>query len=155
MDKLVSAMRAFACRTNLELDLIRIYLGAALFVRGVLFLSHPDLVLNYIGRGGGWFWPAAIAHYVAFAHLSGGFLLAIGLLTRFAAGVQVPVLLGAVSCASIRQGLFWTGGSPELAALVLFLLLIFSIFGSGPWSADHLLTHPKAESMGTTGCILL
>lgn len=149
MDKCLYAMRAFARRTDLELDLIRAYLGIALFVRGVLFVSHPDLVLQYLGQDGrwGWFWPAAIAHYIGVAHVAGGIMLAIGLTTRLAAVVQLPVLLGAVSCTRLREGIFWAGQSMEFSALILFLLVIFIIFGSGPWSADSMLTEPRAETI--------
>ena len=39
----------------------------------------------------------------------------------------------------------------ELTALILFLLLMYSIFGAGPWSADHLLTQPRLQAPGTAG----
>ena len=150
MDKFVDKVRACARRTDLGLDLIRAYLGLALFIRGVMFVSRPDLVLRYLQHSGDWFWPVAIAHYVGFAHLGGGLLLAIGLVTRTAAAIQVPVLFGAVFMVHLREGLLWTGQSLELAALVLFLLLIFTVFGSGRLSADYVMEH-GVRSSGTAG----
>jgi len=73
----------------LGFDLVRAYLGIGLFVRGVLFVSRPELVLGYLSSGESWFVPYAIAHYVALAHLGGGLLLAFGLATRLAAFVQM------------------------------------------------------------------
>jgi uncharacterized membrane protein YphA (DoxX/SURF4 family) len=79
----------------------------------------------------------ALAHYVAMAHLFGGFLLAFGLITRVAALVQVPVLFGAVFFIHLKEGLFTPGQTLEFSALVLFILVLFSICGSGRLSADY------------------
>ena len=78
------------------LDLVRMFLGIALFARGVLFIQHPEILMSYIQRSGSWFWPLMLAQYVGLAHLSGGGLLILGLCTRWAALAQVPVLFGAV-----------------------------------------------------------
>ena len=53
----------------LGFDLVRAYLGIGLFVRGVLFVSRPELVLGYLSSSESWFVPYAIAHYVAIWHL--------------------------------------------------------------------------------------
>ena len=66
-------------------DLVRAYLGIGLFVRGVLFVSQPDLVLGYLQDVHSWFLPYALVHFVAVAHLCGGVMLGIGLATRLAA----------------------------------------------------------------------
>ena len=63
-------------------------------------------------------------------------MLALGLLARLAALVQIPVLLGAVFLIHIEEGLLAPGQSLELAALVLFLLVVFFLFGSGAYSMD-------------------
>ena len=77
-------------------DLMRAYLGIGLFVRGVLFVSEPELLLGYMQDVHTWFLPYALVHFVAVAHLCGGLMLAAGLLTRLAAATQVPILFGAV-----------------------------------------------------------
>jgi putative oxidoreductase len=71
------------------------------------------------------------------AHLAGGALLALGLITRTAAIVQIPALIGAVFFVHLREGLFRTGQSLELSSLVLFLLCVFAVFGGGRLSLDH------------------
>lgn len=127
------------------LDLVRIYLGLGLFVRGVLFA--------YEGRGVGVLVDlsefslasAALAHYVTFAHLIGGLMLAAGLLTRVAALVQVPILMGAVFLVHLDQGLLTADQSLEFSALVLVLLLVVVVFGPGEWAADRYVYEREPE----------
>src|SRR5688500_16187662 len=78
------------------LDLIRMYLGVGLLVKGLYFMTQTQDLINMTDQLGSLFAPTAIAHYVIAAHVVGGFFLLIGLLTRVAALVQIPALLGAV-----------------------------------------------------------
>jgi len=127
------------------IDLIRIYLGVALFFKGVYFMENRDYLLKMMEDAGGlWFAPAAIAHYIVPAHLVGGFMLALGLLTRVAALAQIPILLGAVFYVHMpklsaltqetvgRQNL-------ELSALVLFLTVLVLLHGAGRFSLDYVI----------------
>jgi len=125
------------------LDLIRCYLGIGLFVRGALFIAHPDVLFSYMERSNRWFVPLALSHYVVMAHLCGGVLLALGLLTRWSAAAQIPPLLGAVFYVHYGEGLLSAGQSLEFAGLVLFLLLVFTVTGAGAWSLDHVLQHSE------------
>ena len=87
------------------------------------------------------FAPAAIAHYVVLAHLFGGLLMALGLLTRVAALVHIPVLLAAVFYIYLPKMIFLEPRqSLEFSSLVLFLLLLFAAFGAGRWLLDHYLS---------------
>lgn len=122
-------------RREIGLDVIRIYLGVALFVRGALFIGDQSALEAWFERSG-WLWPMTLGHLVAAIHLGGGLLLALGLFTRFAAAVQIPSLLGAVFLIHWQEGLMQPGQSLELAGLVLVLLAILAIFGAGPWSFD-------------------
>src|SRR5690606_3282672 len=80
------------------LDLVRIFLGLGLFVRGVLFIADPEAYLALVPTAGeGFFLSHLAVHLVALAHLGGGVLLALGLLTRLSALVQLPVLAVAVA----------------------------------------------------------
>lgn len=121
---------------SLGYDLMRAYLGIALSVRGVLFISEPDLVMGYLEDLEGWFLPYALVHYVAIAHLCGGIMLAVGLATRFAAAIQLPVLAGAVFLVHSSGGLLHAGQSLEFSSLVLALLAVYLVFGSGKLSVD-------------------
>ncbi|HKO89522.1 MAG TPA: DoxX family protein [Polyangiaceae bacterium] len=120
-------------------DLMRVYLGIGLFVRGVLFVSEPELLLGYLQDLHGWFWPYALVHFVAVAHLCGGVALALGLLTRLASAIQIPILFGAVFLIHSSGGLLNPGQSLEFSGLVLALLIVYFVFGSGELSLDRLL----------------
>jgi uncharacterized membrane protein YphA (DoxX/SURF4 family) len=131
------------------MDLIRIYLGVALFFKGIYFMAHRDYLIQLMNDAGSWwFAPAAIAHYIVPAHLVGGLMLALGLLTRVAAVVQIPILIGALYMHLPR--LLVMNVDPEhrqnleLSALVLFLTVVVFLHGSGRFSLDH------AMSKGTT-----
>jgi uncharacterized membrane protein YphA (DoxX/SURF4 family) len=123
------------------MDLVRSYLGVGLFIKAVFIMSHETQFLQMLDSAGPmWFAPVLVMHFVLPAHLAGGLLLATGLLSRLAAAVQVPILLGAMvflqlpylEMFAVREGLEFTG-------LVLFLVSLIAFFGPGRWSVDHLL----------------
>jgi putative oxidoreductase len=137
MKKFLEALQRVASEPRFGFDLVRMYLGVALFVRGALFIADPTRVLAFMSKSSDWFWPVLIAHYVGIAHVGGGILLALGLATRIAALVQVPVLVGAVFQVHLHEPLLHGNQSLELASLVLVLLLAYGVFGAGPLSLDH------------------
>ncbi|WP_245590648.1 DoxX family protein [Adhaeribacter aquaticus] len=119
-------------------------LGVFLFIKGIVFISDISelqrLLINIdINWASFWF-----AHYIAFAHLVGGILIALGLLTRPAILFQLPILIGAVLL--IRPGMDYNSINTEwwVSALTLTLLIVFYIFDSGPWSVDNYMrNHPE------------
>jgi putative oxidoreductase len=113
-------------------DLIRIYLGVGLAVRGILFLMDPSWIGHMLANDNA-LWPRVIA----LGHLAGGVLLAIGLFTRAAAAVQILPVLGAVLMLHLREDLAGENQSLEFSALVLVMLFFFAFFGAGEWSLDH------------------
>jgi len=127
-------------------DLLRVYLGIGLFVRGVIFISDSSAFIGFLApETGDLLASAAIVHYVALAHLFGGAMLATGLLTRVAAFIQIPILVGAVFVSQLQSGLLSASQSFEFSALVLLLLLLIFLYGSGRWSADYYLFVRRAD----------
>ena len=128
-------------------DLVRIYMGVALFVNGMQFVSQREQLARILENHDlGWFVPTALAHYIPAAHLGGGFLLAIGLMTRVAAAFQIPILFGAAFVVYMPQGFFTYSQNFEFAALVLFLLVIVFFYGGGRLSADYYLYEREREA---------
>jgi putative oxidoreductase len=135
---------------DLFIDLVRIYLGVGLFFKGVYFASHTDALVSLMERSGNlWFASGMIAHFVIMAHLVGGFFLAIGLITRGAALVQVPVLATAAFFVYLPKmfGAIEMRENFEFTALILFLLILISIYGAGRWSVDFYLARKENEKL--------
>lgn len=127
-------------------DLMRIYLGIGLFVRGVLFISDTETFRELLAPSADpWLTSAILIHYVALAHLFGGAMMAVGLLTRVAALIQIPILLGAVFLVHFQGGLLAASQSFEFSVMVLFLLIAVFLYGSGQWSADYYLFRRQVE----------
>ncbi len=135
----------YSSRPEVGLDVLRIYLGAALVARGIMFTSRPQQLVDLIHTSGDWFMPLAVLHAVALAHFCGGLLLGLGLATRWAAALQVPVLAGAVFF-HWGDGLLRSGQSLELSALVLAMLVVYTVCGSGPLSVDALLRERQTSN---------
>ncbi len=140
MEKKFTLVGLTETHDDVGLDLIRIFLGIALFVRGVLFMSDQSRVIGLVQQEGvDWLVPIILIHAVTLAHIIGGLMLAAGLFTRLAALIQIPVLIVAVFLAFVQGGLLAPEQSLELAALVLFLLCILFLFGAGSISLDELI----------------
>ena len=71
-----------------------------------------------------------MSNYVSFAHILGGLLLIMGVLTRFACLIQIPILLGAVFF--VNTTLYRPFPEVLLSILILLLLICFLIVGNGP-----------------------
>ena len=107
---------------------IRIFLGIAMAVRGLILITNPDSMSQLVNEQQMYLGYAA----VAMVHLVGGVFLAIGFYPRLASLLLIPVLMGAVFVVHAGEGLMTAGQSLELAVMVLFLLVIFAVFGPGP-----------------------
>lgn len=129
------------------LDLLRMCLGVFLLIKGVIFISdisELEKLLTNININWAYWTAFWLAHYIAFAHLVGGPLIALGLKTRAAILFQLPILLGAVLF--VRPGENITSLNTEwwVSALTLILLFVFLIFNSGKWSLDNYMrNHPE------------
>src|SRR5829696_8384640 len=127
------------------LDLIRIALGIFLCFKGVEFANNSILLNELIGRQVPFssLLLLLLGHYIIFAHLMGGFLLALGLLTRFACLIQVPILLGAIIFVNASPVMMQPFSELIISIVVLLLLIYFLIVGNGPWSFDWFVEREK------------
>jgi len=128
------------------IDFIRMALGLFIFFKGILFIGNTDRLMTMMTEIDMGFVNMAMAHYVAFAHLVGGLLIAMGLLTRFAIVFQLPILFFAVFFVNIRQGFLSVSNNLEfeISLIVLILLVVFLIYGSGKVSIDEFMkNHPN------------
>jgi uncharacterized membrane protein YphA (DoxX/SURF4 family) len=119
------------------MDFIRILLGIFIVYKGVQFTSNFQQFTADIESIGWAFIAAHAAQYILFIHFVGGLLIVMGAFTRAMCLLNLPILAGAVVFNSQK---YFTMQNMELpvAAIVLALLIIFFIYGSGRISVDEL-----------------
>ncbi len=118
------------------LDIIRILLGVFLFYKGIDFLQNLPNVKGELHSktSFGEYSILLLGHYVVFAHIIGGILLTIGLFTRFACLIQIPILLGAIIFVNSGNSAIKPYSELFLSIIVLLLLFYFMVIGNGPWA---------------------
>ena len=126
-------------RKSFVLLVARIVVGIVLLVKGILFVSNSQqlqqLILSSRFAAGVRFLTA----YITFAHLLGGVFIIIGLFTRLAALLQIPVLIGAIFFILPWQ-VHITGVNELILSSVVLVLLVFILWkGSGEISMEQYL----------------
>ncbi|NIJ55932.1 putative membrane protein YphA (DoxX/SURF4 family) [Dyadobacter arcticus] len=119
------------------MDTVRIALGVFLFAKGISFISDTTQLSRLVTGLDLHLYTVAAVHYVAFAHIFGGFLIAMGCLTRIASIIQIPILLIAVFFVNFRMGFSYLNSEFWISMITLILVVTFSIVGSGRFSMDE------------------
>ncbi len=124
------------------MDALRIYLGIALFIKGIYFIMNMAELESTLGDGLGE-GQTMIAWSVVFAHIIGGASLMLGFVTRVAAAANAIILFGAVifslAGATANGSVLGTNVDFQFTTFVFFTLVLFVWRGSGPLSLDHLV----------------
>lgn len=129
------------------LDIIRIAFGIFLCIKGIEFANNTAILTETMGNkmDANSLLFSLVIQYIIFGHIIGGFLIAIGLLTRLACLLQIPILLGAMIF--VNWDVMEHFSQFFLALLTLILLCYFMIIGSGPWSLDKALFKSETEKL--------
>ena len=121
------------------LTIFRIVLGSILIWKGINFIRDTSLVRSLIEQTGVGFFSqnsGTLGLIVTILTLLCGLFITIGLFTRIVSVVQIPILLVAIFFINIKNA-----GSNMfeliLTIIVLILLILFAIKGSGLVSADE------------------
>lgn len=112
----------------------RLALGTILLAHGLLKLfvfTIPGTVGFFASIG----LPATVAYLTIFGEIAGGVALLLGLYSRLAALLSVPILLGA-TWAHIGNGWVFSseGGGWEFPALLVVLAIAVSVQGNGAFA---------------------
>lgn len=130
-----------------SLDIARVALGLLILSKGIEFISNTEVQLSWITRNNTFGFSGMLAltliHIIAFAHLAGGILITLGLVTRFAVAIQIPILIGAVFFVNLTRGFSLLNSELWISITVLLLLIVFWIVGSGPYSVDSWMKNQK------------
>ena len=117
------------------LVVFRVALGLFLFIKGFSFMANATILERFIEYNPvfskAWWLPILIT----WAHMLGGVLIIVGLLTRYAVMLQIPILLGAVIFLS-KNSVLGSGGELAFTVLILLMLIFFLVEGGGPLSLD-------------------
>jgi len=127
---------------------LRIVLGVILVMHGsMVFTTYtPRGMASLVTRIGYPPWSSLIlAWYLILVHVAGGVLIVIGLWTRLAAVLNLPIMLSAVLMLHLSQGFFMRGVVAdgrtsavgyEFSLLVLACTIAIALIGAGPFSID-------------------
>jgi|SwirhisoilCB3_FD_contig_21_31747244_length_607_multi_3_in_0_out_0_1 putative oxidoreductase len=122
------------------LTILRVALGLILFWKGITFIrdsSDLQLLLQRMSIGVVDKNSQVIAFIITYVNLLGGLFITVGLFTKTSSIIQIPILIGAVFFVNTKNGLNQSTGELILSAIVLVLLILFAIKGSGVLSADE------------------
>jgi putative oxidoreductase len=125
------------------LDFLRVVLGFILLWKGIVFGQNQKDIQTMVDDGPFDFIGLVLVQYIVMAHIAGGVLIIIGLVTRTAVLFQLPILAGAVIFTPNSSALAFYSNE-FLAVGTLLLLICFLFYGSGVVSADeYLKRHPQ------------
>ncbi|MBL4704615.1 MAG: DoxX family protein [Flavobacteriales bacterium] len=112
---------------------IRMIAGSYILYMGVHFSQHTNLLVDLLDHQNYGLSELFVVHYVTMGHIAGGILLILGLVTRIAALIQLPILVGAIIANSLA-------GEPmdlALSIMIFGALILLSVFGSGKIAMDY------------------
>ena len=122
------------------IDLLRVILGIIFIIKGVALIEHREQVVMMMEKSNiDLFTFSLSSQYVIAFDLAGGFLIAIGLLTRLIVLFQLPIVVLSIVFIDYHQDLFALNSELGYLVLILALVLFFLFYGSGNMSVDHLI----------------
>ena len=118
-------------------DALRIMLGIILVLKGISFISDTAYLTHLVGGLHFSLWPVMLGSLRGVCPPDGRVSHCLGCLTRLMVILQLPILVGALFFVNIRQGFSPLNSELWLSVIVLGLLLLFLVIGSGRFSMDE------------------
>ena len=119
-------------------DLLRVPFGIAIVVKGLFFIHNSSELVQMMQQ---YHLSSSymLAYFIAWAHIVGGLFISLGLITRIAILVQLPIVFGAVFFVNAHRDMMAGNGEFLLSIIVLLLLIFYLIEGAGKLSLDALI----------------
>jgi putative oxidoreductase len=117
---------------------LRIIVGLLLMLKGIYFISNSHHLEEMVRDTSQSSAVSFMVGYITFAHMFGGAFIMLGLLTRVAVILQLPIIIGALYF-NLTSTAFGTGAELILSIVVLALLIYLLVNGSGRVSMDDYL----------------
>lgn len=124
-------------RRQVLITILRVITGIVIALKGISFIWHYQQLQALIRSSSlSAFAENVWSYYIIFSSLLSGSLIFVGLLTRFAIILQLPVLIGAVFFINPGEGSRIMNGEFILSIVILALLIYFLLKGPGQISMD-------------------
>lgn len=134
MSKLITKLNKYGNSFRVfEPNIARVLLGVFVLYKGLTFLQHTNILMVVLNPTDAGLTEIFLVHYVQIGHIVGGLFLIFGLLTRIAAIIQIPILIGAV----IVNAQIGDLNQLIISSAVLLFLVFFTVIGSGKVSIDY------------------
>jgi uncharacterized membrane protein YphA (DoxX/SURF4 family) len=124
----------------------RVALGLCLLIKGLSFMANSLQLEHMLQHSAFAAWSDTLIIGITWAHLLGGVLIVIGLLTRWAVMLQIPILLAAIIIMVNQTGIFASGFDLPFTTIIFLLLVFFLIEGGGPLSLDNYFRFNRNEA---------
>jgi len=113
------------------LSILRIHFGVILLAHGWLKIS-VFTIAGTVGYFASLGLPSIVAYLIIFGEIAGGIALILGMQTRLAAALSVPIMLGA-TIVHLNNGWLFSaeGGGWEFPASLTIIALTIALMGSG------------------------
>lgn len=122
---------------------MRVVIGLALTAKGIQVIATANKTLSAVTDPDILFAAMVLTHFIAIVNISGGIVIALGLMTRYIVLIQIPILLCAFLLINYPGKLVFSGVELVQLLIILPLLILIFIEGSGAKSADHYIDmHP-------------
>jgi putative oxidoreductase len=118
------------------LSLLRIVLGLTLILKGLVFITNPDVLSTFLKETGitddigTSIFITTTAQLIIILHLVGGVCIAFGLHTRLFCLLNLPALIGAVLFVNLNRNMLKPYSELWLSVIVLAGLIWFLIKGN-------------------------
>ena len=122
--------------------ILRIVVGVCLILKAYQFFNNSQALENAFAGSGFLSATAWLIPLIPWINLIGGILLLVGLFTRLAALVQIPLMFGAVLFVNLKDTA--TADLP-FSFLILVLVVVFSFIGGGYLSVDDMYRKPLVK----------
>jgi uncharacterized membrane protein YphA (DoxX/SURF4 family) len=125
--------------------IVRIGLGICLFVKGIQFVENNSIIRKVFSESlllQNYYW---LQMFIPWIHILGGVFIIIGLFTRFAVLIQIPIVICAIIFVNTNKGIFEGEKNLFLSIVILILLIVFLIEGGGHLSWDKYLKNDRKK----------
>jgi uncharacterized membrane protein YphA (DoxX/SURF4 family) len=125
--------------------IVRIGLGICLFIKGIQFVENNSIIRKVFSESlllQNYYW---LQMFIPWIHILGGVFIIIGLFTRFAVLIQIPIVICAIIFVDTNKGIFEGEKNLFLSIVILILLIVFLIEGGGHLSWDKYLKNDRKK----------